>query len=84
MTIDNRVKTINRQLRLVRSANSQGTAAVIPLVASINSGEALSGILSDTNKINAGLTDAHNHLTSICRSTAVQALASLSGNAGKC
>ena len=84
VTVDNRVETINRQLRLVRSASSQGTAAVIPLVSSINGGEALSGILSDTNKINAGLTDAHNHLTSICRSTAIQALAALSGNAGKC
>lgn len=84
VTVDSRVKTINRQLRLVRSAESQGTAAVIPLVTSINGAEALSGILSDTNKINAGLTDAHSHLTSICKSTAIQALASLSGNAGKC
>ena len=84
VTVDSRVKTINRQLRQVRAAESQGTAAVIPLVTSINSGDGLSGVLSDTNKINAGLTDAHNHLTSICRSTAIQALGLLAGNATKC
>ena len=84
VTVDSRVKTINRQLRLARSAESQGTAAVIPLVTSINSQQAASGILADTNRINAGLTDAHNHLTSICKSTAIQALGALSGNAGKC
>jgi methyl-accepting chemotaxis protein len=84
VTVNGRVRTINQQLRQVRSAESQGTAAVIPLVSSINSGEALNGILSDTNKINAGLTDAHNHLTSICKSTAIQALGLLGGNANKC
>ena len=84
VTVNSRVRTINQQLRQVRSAESQGTAAVIPLVQSINSGEALSGILSDTNKINDGLSDAHDHLTSICKSTAIQALATLAGNSGKC
>ena len=81
-TVDARVKTINRQLRLVRSAESQGTAAVIPLVGSIN--DSLGGILADTTPINDGLTDAHDHLTSICRSTAVQALATIAGTPGKC
>ena len=81
VTVDQRVKTINQRLRAVQSPSSQGTGAVPPLVASIN--ESLSGILSDTNKINDGLTDAHDHLTSICKSTAVQALGALAGN-GKC
>ena len=80
VTVNGRVKTINTQLRHVRS---QGTARVVPLVASINGSGALSGILSDTNKINAGLSDAEAHLTSICRSTAVQALGGLAGN-NKC
>ena len=72
IVVDGRVKTINQRLRQVQSASSQGTGAVPPLVTSING--SLGGILSDTNKINAGLTDAHNHLTSICKSTAVTAL----------
>jgi hypothetical protein len=80
VTVGSRVRTINAQLRQARSAESQGTAAVVPLVASINSDAALSGILSDTHKINAGLTDAHNHLTSICGSTAIQALGALGNN----
>jgi len=84
VTVGSRVRTINAQLRLARSAESQGTAAVIPLVTSINSDAALSGILSDTHKLNAGLTDAHNHLTSICKSTAISALSLLAGNGSKC
>jgi hypothetical protein len=80
VTVNGRVKTINTQLRHVRS---QGTARVVPLVASINGSGALSGILSDTNKINAGLSDAEAHLTSICQSTAVKALGALAGN-NKC
>jgi methyl-accepting chemotaxis protein len=84
VTVNGRVRTINQQLRLVRSADSQGTAAVIPLVTSINGDQALGGILSDTGKINSGLTDAHDHLTSICKSAAIQALAALARNAGKC
>ncbi len=87
VTVDSRVKAINRQLRLARSAQSEGTAAVIPLVTSINGASdagGLAGILADTNKINSGLTDAHAHLTSICNSPAIQALAGLSANAGRC
>jgi hypothetical protein len=80
VTVDGRVKTINKQLRHVRS---EGTAKVPTLVASINGSAGLSGILSDTNKINAGLSDAEAHLTSICKSTAVQALGGLAGN-NKC
>jgi hypothetical protein len=53
------------------------------LVTTINGGEGLSGILSDTNKINAGLSDAEAHLTSICNSTAVKALGVVAGNS-KC
>jgi ABC-type transporter Mla subunit MlaD len=80
VTVNGRVKTINTQLRHVRSA---GTAKVTGLVTSINGAGGLSGILSDTNKINAGLSDAEAHLTSICKSTAVQALGGLAGN-NKC
>ena len=84
VTVGSRVRTINAQLRQARSAQSQGTAAVVPLVTSINSDAALSGILSDTGKINSGLTDAHNHLTSICQSTVISALSALAGNGRKC
>lgn len=84
VTAGSRVRTINGVLRQARSAESQGTAAVPPLVASINSQEGAAGILSDTNKINAGLTDAHDHLTSICNSAAIQVLAGLAGNANRC
>ncbi len=84
VSIDGRVRTINRQLRQARAAESAGTAAVIPLVESINSDEALNGILSDTNRVDDGLSDAEDHLTSICRSSAIQALAALANNAGRC
>ncbi|MGI8730899.1 MAG: hypothetical protein ACR2LK_13100 [Solirubrobacteraceae bacterium] len=82
VTVGSRARTINSVLRSAQSPQSQGTGAVIPLVASINT--SASGILSDTNKINAGLTDAHNHLTSICKSAAIQVLALTAGNLGKC
>jgi methyl-accepting chemotaxis protein len=81
VTVDGRVKTINQRLHQAQSASSQGTGAVTPIVTSINS--SATGILSDTNKINAGLSDAEAHLTSICKSTAVQALGGLAGNS-KC
>ncbi len=74
VTVGSRVRSINTVLRGVRSPQSQGTGAVPPLVQSINSAQGLSGILSDTNKINSGLTDAHNHLTSICRSVVASLL----------
>jgi hypothetical protein len=68
VTVDGRVKTINKVLHAADSVDSQGVAAVIPLVAGINADDAVSGILSDTHKINAGLRDSENHLTSICKS----------------
>lgn len=80
VTVNSRVRTINQVLRALRAPESQGVGAVPGLVTSINSGEALSGILSDTNKINAGLSDAEAHLTSICNSTAVKALGAIAGN----
>ncbi|MEO6713792.1 MAG: hypothetical protein ABIM89_10235 [Mycobacteriales bacterium] len=84
VTVDGRVRTINRTLRDdVQSASSQGTGAIAPLVVQINSADGLSGILSDTNKINAGLTDAHNHLTSICNGPVIKALGAIAGNS-KC
>ena len=83
VTVNGRVRTINQVLRAARSPESQGVGAVPGLVTSINSGEGLSGILSDTNKINAGLSDAEAHLTSICNSTAVKALGVVAGNS-KC
>lgn len=73
VTVDGRVKSINTVLRNARSASSQGTAAVPPLVTTINGDNGLGGIERDTTAIDIGLTDTHNHLTSICRS-AVAAL----------
>lgn len=81
VTVDSRVKTINRSLRATRAGDGKATSDIAPTVVSING--VLTGVLADTNKINAGLTDAHNHLTSICKSTAVQALGALAGNS-KC
>jgi methyl-accepting chemotaxis protein len=68
VTVNSRVKTINGVLHNAESASSQGVAAVPPLVASINGDGGLSGILSDTHKINQGLRDTENHLTSVCKS----------------
>ncbi|MDQ3722297.1 MAG: hypothetical protein M3376_04345 [Actinomycetota bacterium] len=84
VTVNGRVRTINQVLRALRAPESQGVGAVPGLVRSINSGEGLSGILSDTNKINSGLSDAEAHLTSICGSTVIQTLAGLANNTGKC
>jgi len=84
VTVNGRVRTINQVLRAARSPESQGVGAVPGLVSSINGSEGLSGILSDTNKINSGLSDAEAHLTSICGSTAIQTLAGLANNTGKC
>ena len=83
VTVDGRVKTINQVLHAAQSPSSQGVGAVPGLVTTINGAEGLSGILSDTNKINAGLSDAEAHLTSICNSTAVKALGVVAGNS-KC
>ncbi|MDP2711940.1 MAG: hypothetical protein Q8O56_12035 [Solirubrobacteraceae bacterium] len=83
VTVNNRVRTINQVLRAAHSPASQGVGAVPPLVASINSGEGLSGILSDTNKIDAGLTDASRHLQSICESL-VASLVGLLGGETNC
>jgi methyl-accepting chemotaxis protein len=80
VTVNSRVRTINQVLRALRAPESQGVGAVPGLVSSINGAEGLSGILSDTNKINAGLSDAEAHLTSICNSTAVKALGVVAGN----
>lgn len=80
VTVNGRVKSINTALHAANSADSQGVAAVIPLVEGINADDAVAGILSDTHKINAGLRDAENHLTSICRS----AVASLLVTETKC
>lgn len=80
VTVNGRVKSINTALHAANSADSQGVAAVIPLVDGINADDAVAGILSDTHKINAGLRDAENHLTSICRS----AVASLLVTETKC
>jgi methyl-accepting chemotaxis protein len=82
VTVSGRVKTINKVLHDAQSPSSQGVGAVPPLVATINT--SASGILSDTHKINAGLSDAESHLTSICKSVAIQALALTAGNTGKC
>jgi hypothetical protein len=79
VSINGRVRTINQTLRTAQSIESQGTAAIPPAVARI-SNEGLKGILADTNKVNSGLTDASNHLTSICRS----AVASLLATEPKC
>jgi methyl-accepting chemotaxis protein len=68
VTVNGRVKTINQVLHAAESAQSQGVGAVPALVSGINADDAVSGILSDTHKINSGLTDAENHLTSICKS----------------
>jgi len=84
VTIDSRVKTINRVLRQAQTPASDGTQAIVDRVATINNPQGLTGALADANRINAGLTDAHNHLESICGSTASQALALIAGNAGKC
>ncbi len=81
VSIDSRVKTINTRLRQVRTGDSRGTNDITPAVNRVN--EVLRPALEDTNRINAGLTDASAHLTSICRSTAIQALGSLAGNS-KC
>jgi len=81
VTVNGRVRTINQVLR--SAGGPKGVGAVPGLVTSINGGEGLSGILSDTNKINAGLSDAEAHLTSICNSTAVKALGVVAGNS-KC
>jgi len=78
VTVDGRVKTINTQLHKAETVSSDGTAEIPLAVARVN--VTASGILSDTNKINAGLSDAEAHLTSICKSTAVQALGGLAGN----
>ena len=78
VTVNSRVRTINQVLRALRSPASQGVGAVPPLVTSINA--SLDSIEGDTTKINVGLSDAEAHLTSICRSTAVQALAAIAGN----
>ena len=80
VTVNSRVRTINQVLRAAGGPESQGVGAVPGLVTSINGAEGLSGILSDTNKINAGLSDAEAHLTSICNSTAVKALGVVAGN----
>jgi len=80
VTVNSRVRTINQVLHAVESPSSQGVGAVPGLVTSINSDQGLSGILSDTHKINAGLSDAEAHLTSICNSTAVKALGVVAGN----
>ena len=82
VTVNGRVRTINQVLHAAQSPSSQGVGAVIPLVGTINT--SATGILSDTNKINKGLSDAEAHLTSICRSVAIQALALTAGNTGKC
>jgi methyl-accepting chemotaxis protein len=82
VTVSGRVKSINQVLHNAQSPSSQGVGAVPPLVSTINT--SATGILADTNKINAGLSDAEAHLTSICKSAAIQALAVLAGNAGKC
>lgn len=82
VVVNGRVKTINQVLHAAESASSQGVGAVPPLVATINT--SATGILADTHKINAGLSDAEAHLTSICKSTAIQALALTAGNSGKC
>jgi methyl-accepting chemotaxis protein len=82
VTVSGRVKTINQVLHNAQSPSSQGTGAVVPLVTTINA--SAGGILADTHKINAGLSDAEAHLTSICKSVAIQALALTAGNTGKC
>jgi methyl-accepting chemotaxis protein len=82
VTVSGRVKTINQVLHNAESPSSQGVGAVIPLVGTINT--SASGILSDTHKINAGLSDAEAHLTSICKSVAIQALGLTAGNTGRC
>jgi len=79
VTINGRVRTINQVLREARSINSAGTAAIPPAVRRI-SNQGLSPILADTNRVNKGLSDAEAHLTSICNSTAVKALAGIAGN----
>jgi methyl-accepting chemotaxis protein len=83
VTVNGRVKTINQVLHAAQSPSSAGVGAVPGLVTTINGAEGLSGILSDTHKINAGLSDAEAHLTSICNSTAVKALGVVAGNS-KC
>lgn len=82
VTVGSRARTINRVLKDAQSENSQGTVLIPRRVIAIN--QQAAAILADTNKINAGLTDAHNHLTSICKSSAIQALALTAGNVGKC
>jgi methyl-accepting chemotaxis protein len=82
VTVSGRVKTINQVLHNAESPSSQGVGAVIPLVGTINT--SAGGILSDTHKINAGLSDAEAHLTSTCKSVAIQALGLTAGNIGKC
>jgi methyl-accepting chemotaxis protein len=82
VTVNGRVRTINQVLHNAESASSQGVGAVPALVGTINT--SATGILSDTNKINKGLSDAEAHLTSICKSVAIQALALTAGNTGKC
>jgi len=79
VSINGRVRTINQVLRAAQRSDSQGTAAIPPAVARI-SDEGLRPILADTNKVDSGLTDASNHLTSICRS----AVASLLVTETKC
>jgi hypothetical protein len=82
VTVSGRVKTINKVLHDAESPSSQGVGAVPPLVTSING--SAGGILGDTHKINQGLSDAEAHLTSTCKSVAIQALALTAGNLGKC